>query len=182
MPQKVIGLRQKFNNAIQYRLSRDQQRLDHMTLRLTHPANTINRRQDQMQLLGSKLTAVLAGHLHRHHDRINRIQMHFNYLAPRIESRQGQLALLERRLNAEKNSLFLQKHSALHPLLKALEHLNPHNTLARGFAIVRNAQGAVVSHADALRSGNQIAVELATGHITAKVLTACSFEDSQSEL
>lgn len=181
MPQKIIDLRQKLNNAIQYRLSRDQQRLDHMTLRLTHPANTIKRRQDQVQLLGSKLNAALAGYLHRHHERINRIQMHFNHLAPRIESRQGQLALLEQRLNAAKNRFFLQKHSALHPLSKALEHLNPRNTLARGFAIVRNAQGTVVSHAGALHSGNQIAVELATGHITAKVLTTCSFEDSQSE-
>ncbi len=177
MPQKIIGLNQKLNNTMQYRLSRDQQRLDHMALRLTHPVNTIKRRQDQVQLLGSKLNAALASSMHRHHECINHIRIHFNHLAPRIESRQGQLALIKQRLATEKSRFFLQKNNALHPLSKALEHLNPRNTLARGFAIVRNAQGTVVSHAGALNSGNQIAVELATGHVTAQVLTTCLFED-----
>ena len=177
MPQKIIGLNQKLNNTMQYRLSRDQQRLDHMALRLTHPVNTIKRRQDQVKLLGSKLNAALASSMHRHHECINHIRIHFNHLAPRTESCQGQLALIKQRLATAKSRFFLQKNNTLHPLSKALEHLNPRNTLARGFAIVRNAQGMVVSHAGALYSGNQIAVELATGHVTAKVLTTCLFED-----
>ncbi|TAJ22915.1 MAG: exodeoxyribonuclease VII large subunit, partial [Rugosibacter sp.] len=53
MPQKIIDLSQKLNSAMQYRISRDQQRLDHIALRLTHPANNLKRRQDQMHLLGS---------------------------------------------------------------------------------------------------------------------------------
>ena len=177
MPQKIIGLSQKLNSAMQYRLSRDQQRLDHMALRLTHPANNLKRRQDQMQLLAAQLNTALTSHLRIHHEHISRLAMRFNRLAPRVESRQGALALLEQRLVAAKNRYLLQKRSALAPLSNALKHLNPHNTLARGFAIVRNAQGKVVSHASALHSGNQIAVELATGHVTAKVLTTCLFEE-----
>lgn len=177
MPQKIIGLSQKLNDAMQYRLSRDQQRLDHVALRLIHPANNLKRRQDQMRLLSSQLNAALTSHLRRYHERINHLAMRFNRLAPRVEIHQGQLTLLEQRLVAAKNRYFSQKHSALIPLSAALEHLNPHNTLARGFAIVRNAQGKVVSHAGALHAGNQIAVELATGHVTAKVLTTGLFEE-----
>lgn len=171
LPQKIIGLSQKLNNAMQHRLSRDQQRLDHVALRLTHPANNLKRRQDQMQLLDSQLKAALTSHVRRHHEQINRIAIRFNRLVPRVESCQGQLALLEQRLAAAKNRYFSHKRSTLAPLSFALEHLNPHNTLARGFAIVRNEQGKVVSHAGTLHAGNQIAVELATGHVTAKVLT-----------
>lgn len=177
MPQKIIGLRQKLNNAMQYRLSRDQQRLDHIALRLTHPANNLKRRQDQMQLLAAQLNTALTSHLRIHHEHMSRLSMRFNRLAPRVESRQGMLALLEQRIVAAKNKYLLQKRSALAPLSNALEHLNPHNTLARGFAIVRNAQGKVVSHASALNSGSQIAVELGTGHVTAKVLTTSLFEE-----
>lgn len=177
MPQKIIGLSQKLNSAMQYRLSLDQQRLDHIALRLIHPANNLKRRQDQMQLLASRLNAALTSHLRKHREHINHLAMRFNRLAPRVESRQGQLALIKQRLATAKSRFFLQKNNALHPLSKALEHLNPRNTLTRGFAIVRNAQGTVVSHAGALYSGNQIAVELATGQVTAKVLTTCLFED-----
>ena len=162
---------------MQYRLSRDQQRLDHIALRLTHPANNLKRRQDQMQLLAARLNTALTSHLRIHHEHMSRLSMRFNRLAPRVESRQGMLALLEQRIVTAKNKYLLQKRSALAPLSNALEHLNPHNTLARGFAIVRNAQGKVVSHASALNSGSQIAVELGTGHVTAKVLTTSLFEE-----
>jgi exodeoxyribonuclease VII large subunit len=175
--QKVTTLNQKLNNTLQYRLSLDQQRIDHMALRLIDPANTIKRQQDQVQLLSSRLNAALANLMHKHHDHINHIRTHFSRLAPRIESRQGQLALIKQRLATAKSNLLLKKFNALPPLSKALHHLNPRNTLARGFAIVHNAQGTVVSHAGTLCPGNQIAVELATGHVTAEVLTTCLFED-----
>ncbi|TBR15354.1 MAG: exodeoxyribonuclease VII large subunit [Rugosibacter sp.] len=177
MPQKIIDLSQKLNSAMQYRISRDQQRLDHIALRLTHPANNLKRRQDQMHLLGSQINTALTSYLRIRHEHISRLAMRFNRLAPRVESRQGELALLEQRLAATKNRFFLQARSALDTLSKALEHLNPHDTLARGFAIVRNEQGEVVSHASGLQTGNQIAVELATGHVTAKVLTTSSSEE-----
>ncbi len=178
MPQKITDLYQKLNNTMQRRLSRDQQRLDHVALRLAHPANNLRHRQDRVLLLASQMNTALTNYLRIHHEHISRLAIRFNRLLPRIESRQGALLLIEQRLAAAKNKYLLQKRSTLAQLSNALEHLNPHNTLARGFAIVRNAQGKVVSQASTLHSGNQIAVELATGHVTAEVLTTFAHKES----
>lgn len=178
MPQKITDLHQKLNNTMQRRLSRDQQRLDHVALRLAHPANNLRHRQDRVLLLASQMNTALTNYLRIHHEHISRLAIRFNRLLPRIESRQGALLLIEQRLAAAKNKYLLQKRSTLAQLSNALEHLNPYNTLARGFAIVRNAQGKVVSQASTLHSGNQIAVELATGHVTAEVLTTFAHKES----
>lgn len=178
MPQKITDLYQKLNNTMQRRLSRDQQRLDHVALRLAHPANNLRHRQDRVLLLASQMNTALTNYLRIHHEHISRLAIRFNRLLPRIESRQGALLLIEQRLAAAKNKYLLQKRSTLAQLSNALEHLNPYNTLARGFAIVRNAQGKVVSQASTLHSGNQIAVELATGHVTAEVLTTFAHKES----
>lgn len=178
MPQKITDLHQKLTNTMQRRLSHDQQRLDHVALRLAHPANNLRHRQDRVLLLASQMNTALTNYLRIHHEHISRLAIRFNRLLPRIESRQGALLLIEQRLAAAKNKYLLQKRSTLAQLSNALEHLNPHNTLARGFAIVRNAQGKVVSQASTLHSGNQIAVELATGHVTAEVLTTFAHKES----
>lgn len=178
MPQKITDLHQKLTNTMQRRLSHDQQRLDHVALRLAHPANNLRHRQDRVLLLASQMNTALTNYLRIHHEHISRLAIRFNRLLPRIESRQGALLLIEQRLAAAKNKYLLQKRSTLAQLSNALEHLNPYNTLARGFAIVRNAQGKVVSQASTLHSGNQIAVELATGHVTAEVLTTFAHKES----
>src|SRR5262249_3389878 len=53
---------------------------------------------------------------------------------------------------------------------QALTHLNPQHTLARGYAIVRDAAGGVVSDAPRLRPGSDLRLRFARGSADARVL------------
>jgi exodeoxyribonuclease VII large subunit len=53
--------------------------------------------------------------------------------------------------------------------LRHLRALSPARTLERGYAIVTNAEGAVVRSASSLQVGDTIAVRLATGRLGAAV-------------
>lgn len=55
-------------------------------------------------------------------------------------------------------------------LERLLRSLNPRNVLNRGFAIVRNSQGRVVSSKVNVKSGDDIAIEVKDGMIEAKVM------------
>jgi exodeoxyribonuclease VII large subunit len=48
--------------------------------------------------------------------------------------------------------------------------LNPVHTLARGYAVARDANGAVIVDAGALAAGQQVSVQFAHGAIDASVL------------
>jgi exodeoxyribonuclease VII large subunit len=50
-----------------------------------------------------------------------------------------------------------------------LNNLSPLPTLARGYAVLRDRQGNVISDASALRPGQQIAAQLRDGRLTAEV-------------
>jgi exodeoxyribonuclease VII large subunit len=52
----------------------------------------------------------------------------------------------------------------------ALHHLNPGQTLKRGYAVARDAHGNVISDAQALSTGQTISVQFAHGAIDAGVL------------
>ena len=52
---------------------------------------------------------------------------------------------------------------------RMLNNLSPLPTLARGYAVLRNDQGTVISDASALRSGQKISAQLRDGRLTAAV-------------
>ncbi len=167
---KIADLSRMLRTATHYRITREQQRIDHYALRLIHPATRLRHGRDQLNLLDSRINAALAAHLRHHRERVNTLALRFNRIAPRTESHQGRVALLAQQLKTAMVSLHRQRKNSLQNLADALVHLNPHSTLARGFAIVRNDEGMVVSSALALRPGAAITLELANGSATAKVL------------
>jgi exodeoxyribonuclease VII large subunit len=52
-----------------------------------------------------------------------------------------------------------------------LRALSPENTLARGYAIVRNAQGQIIRQAEQTQVGQPISVTLGKGELEASVVS-----------
>jgi exodeoxyribonuclease VII large subunit len=63
-----------------------------------------------------------------------------------------------------------QSHSAkLAGIQAQLRALSPSHTLARGYAIVRTGQGAIVRRADSLKVGAQLDVTLSEGSLAVQI-------------
>ncbi|MCX7147513.1 MAG: exodeoxyribonuclease VII large subunit [Sulfuritalea sp.] len=169
---KIAGLGIALSRAMQTRIARQQQGLDHLSLRLIHPATRLMQARDRLALLGSRLDAAMTHGLHRHRDRANRAALALGRSVPRTDKRRGRIGLLEQRLDAAIRTQQQKRRNALDSIEAALAHLNPEATLARGFSIVRDADGKLVTNAATLRAGQTVSLYLARGGAEASILAS----------
>ena len=85
-----------------------------------------------------------------------------------LERDRGRLSRSRERLRAAPSLFFERRRGALDRAAARLQALSPRATLARGYAIVRTAEG-VLRDAGAVAEGGRIDVELARGTLAARV-------------
>jgi exodeoxyribonuclease VII large subunit len=169
---ELADLGSALRRAMHTRIAREQQGLDQLALRLIHPATRLAQARDRLTLCGARLDAAMARGLRRQRERLNHVALRFGRQTPRIEGRRGQLDLLAQRLDTALRAQQQQRHNTLDQLAAALAHLNPEATLARGFSIVRDAAGALVTDAATLHPGQTVNLTLARGGAEASILAS----------
>ncbi|MFZ2629025.1 MAG: exodeoxyribonuclease VII large subunit [Rugosibacter sp.] len=172
--EKVAAFARILHTAMGYRITQEQQRLDHYSLRLTHPATRLRHGRDQLNFLGARLHTGMANQLRQQRMRINALDLRLSHNLPHMEGRQGRISLLAQRLKMAMLNLHQQRQNSLDNMAAALAHLNPHSILARGFAIVRADDGKVVSNIKTLHPGASITLELSDGQAIARILATHS--------
>ena len=158
--------------SMRYRLDRQQQGLDRLALRLIHPATRLAQARGRLALLGSQLDASLAHGLRRHRDRLNRAALALGRAIPRTEKRSGHIGMLAQRLSAVIRAQQQKRRNALENIEAALTHLNPEATLARGFSIVRDTNGKLITDAASLHAGQTVSLHLPRGTAEASILSS----------
>lgn len=156
--------------AIEYRISNAQQSLDRLSLRLMHPATRLTAAAELLKLIASRMTASLSDRIAKHHVHLNRNLMGLFRQTPRTVDRRASLSLMSQRLSAANDRLHANRLGTVERFAAALGHLNPDAILARGFAVVRDAQGQVIDDAGRVSAGQRINVRLANGELDATVL------------
>ncbi|MCX7155188.1 MAG: exodeoxyribonuclease VII large subunit [Rhodocyclales bacterium] len=169
---ELADLGTTMRRAMQYRVARQQQGLDQLSLRLIHPATRLRQGHDRLALLGSQLDVSLAHALRAHRERLNRAALGLSRSVPRMERRSGHVGLLALRLGAAIRRQQQKRLGALESIAAALAHLNPKATLARGFSIVRDASGYLVTDAASLHAGQTVSLYLAHGEAQASILAS----------
>ena len=167
---EIAALETTLARAMQYRIARQRQGLDHLALRLIHPATRLAQARDRLALLGSQLDASLARGLRWHRERLTRAALALGRGIPRTERRRGQLGLMAQRLRAALRDQQTNRLNALGNIATALAHLNPEATLARGFSIVRDTTGRLVTDAASLQLGQTVSLHLAHGEAEASIV------------
>ena len=168
--EKLATFARMLHTAMSRRITREQQRLDHYSLRLIHPATRLRYGRDQLNFLGTRLHTGMANQLRQQRTHINALDLRLNRNLPHVEGQQGRISLLAQRLKMAMLNLHQQRQNSLDNMAAALAHLNPHSILARGFAIVRADDGKVVSNVRVLNPGASVTLELSDGQATARIL------------
>jgi exodeoxyribonuclease VII large subunit len=166
---ETLALAAALPRAIENRLDMRQQQLDHLSLRLIHPAIRLTQANSRLALLSSRRDASLARMLVRQRERLNRTSTGLRRISPRADKYQGRLGLLSQRLGAAIRRQQDQRDSRVDALSAALRHLDPDAILTRGYSIVRDAHGALVTDAASLRPGQAVSLRLARGQAKATI-------------
>lgn len=168
--QELIAVGATLRAAMHYRIEREQQRIDHLALRLIHPAARLRQVRDRLALLGLRLDRGIARSVQSQRDRINAAAWRLGRVAPNTAPHRGRITLLTQRLGAALQRRLQQHHNALKNLAEALTHLDPDSILTRGFAIVRNAEGDVIHNARCLTPGAAVTLQFAVGTARAEIM------------
>ena len=130
-----------------------------------------NLRYFQTQLL-QRLAQATGTKLYQEKNNLQQLYLRLQRLKPDSQLKQAQQAQhwrTQRLLQALQQQLQARQHQ--HQLLtEKLATLDPNAVLRRGYALVREASGNVVSQANTLSPGDHISVRLGQGHIEAEVL------------
>jgi exodeoxyribonuclease VII large subunit len=167
---EIADLGEALARGMQYRLARQQERLDRVFLRLVHPATRLKEGRNRLALLRSRLDSSLTRGLRRHLDRMNHAALALGRNVPRVERHIGRIELLAQRMGSAVRKQHQQNANALDAISAALAHLNPEATLARGFSIIRDAGGRLVTDAAGLHPGQVVSLQLAHGQADASIL------------
>lgn len=160
---------QRLVRGLLRRLEQSMQQLDFLQRRLVHPAQRIQQQSTRLVELQHRLQAA-QGHA------AQRRQWQWAALGQRLRAAQPDLERLRarhadalRRLTAAVQQAQGRHEMRLQALALHLQHLNPAQVLARGYSMVRDAEGRIVTDSATVEVGQALDITLAKGRVDARV-------------
>ncbi|MDD1783505.1 exodeoxyribonuclease VII large subunit [Enterovibrio sp. ZSDZ35] len=172
--QQLLQRTDKLAHRFESQLSFYRDKLTRLQHRLTlqHPQARLQQQAQQFDDLEYRLNLAMRTNLQREAQRIDRLSQKLEHYSPvsRIRSDKVNLAHTQEKLiEAMKRQLRQQQHTlALH--METLDAVSPLATLARGYSITRDAQGAVIRSGEAVKEGDLISTTVADGEIRSRVI------------
>lgn len=139
------------------------QRLDLLAHRLLHPGAQVKRDRQAIEHLSTRLHAAQARCLRLQAVALDRWRLRLSQARPSTLSVAARLALAGQRLSAASKCRLAKQQEQLGTLAAALAQLSPRATLERGYSIVRNSQGNVVSNSNQMSTGEVVELHFAQG-------------------
>ena len=171
--ERVLDLERRVHRATHFHLLHARQRLtrlsaDAILLRLR---DAIGRRTQHLDALHLRLQSTIARRTRQQFQRLDSLNTRLHRQEPtlRLANAKHRLHIASQRLHQlATQSLSPQKNRLIQTIAR-LHALSPLNVLNRGYAIVYNAQGAILRNATETTPGQTITARLAKGSLTAEV-------------
>ncbi|MFW1677506.1 exodeoxyribonuclease VII large subunit [Pontibacter sp. JAM-7] len=164
-------IQQRLRRTTQRYVQVQQQKLNGLRARLRHPGQTLREQSQRLDSLEMRLYRSLSQRLQQQRDRLDRLKARLSYNSPDQQRQrlQIQLATLNRRLERQSQLLLEQKKQRLGMAVARLQMVSPLATLERGYAIITDIQGHVMTTATDAQPGQTLEARLHQGSLTCTV-------------
>ena len=155
----------------QQRLSERRSTLANLQTRLTHPRQLVTLIQERLTRAKERASLLYQRHLTRDKQRVDKARLSLSAASPYmiIKARKESVGAMRERLPYQIEKVTRRDSQQVHHLIKLLTSLSPLATLERGYAIVRDEDGHVVTDSKATNVGDAISVRLYRGRLTTVV-------------
>ncbi|MCK0751556.1 exodeoxyribonuclease VII large subunit [Chromohalobacter japonicus] len=157
--------------AMQARLERDGQRLDHARARLRHPGERLAEQRRRLESWETRLRLAMRRRLDRerqHHETLTRrVERQDPRLA--IEAYRQRLTTLERQLHTALPRRLDQSRERLEALARELNAVSPLAVLGRGYSILEDDERHIVRNAHDTQPGQTLTARLGEGRLKVEV-------------
>ena len=183
------SLQHRLVQSLAQQMADHRREIDHLTRRLRHPAqhlSNLSQRLDDLErrlishgsrlIEDQNLTAIyrrmqlaIRATLAASRSRLESVKL----ASPtaRLNISQGQLSNLTDRLVTVEAASRREQSARLGNIAAKLDALSPLATLQRGFSIVADAEGHILTSTDAIEPGDQIRARLSKGSLVAQVMS-----------
>jgi exodeoxyribonuclease VII large subunit len=153
------------------------ERLHWLGRRLRHPGARLAEQSQRLDELELRLSAAMRRRMHEQQAQLTRLASALSAQIPeqRIAAHGGIVVQLNRRLILGMRRRLQAQRERLAAVAQLLNSVSPLATLDRGYAIVTDADGAVLCDAQAVTSGSRIRARLARG------ILDCTVDASEPE-
>jgi len=166
---RCAQLAQRTQRTLAHALADANQRLDHAARRLVHPAARIAARQERCGELAARLArAVSGGQVERVRTLASLVARLARELRAPLPGAQRAAVARDALLRAA-TRLHDARKSRVAALAQSLAHLNPEAVLARGYAIVADAAGVIVTDSTQVAPGDEVSIAFARGKARAAI-------------
>lgn len=152
------------------RIQRRRDAVEALSQRLRHPGEQLKARLRRLDELGERLRVAMDRMVLTRQLALAAAEDRLHVpLAPMLRERRARLDALRARLDPAMSRQLERRQAQLERADRSLQALSPRAVLARGYAIVSSADGAVVKRASDLAFGDRLRLQLADGDIDAIV-------------
>ncbi|NQY02672.1 MAG: exodeoxyribonuclease VII large subunit [Halieaceae bacterium] len=169
--QRLKHLEDALSRQMQRKLALVRTELEHLGKRLKHPGALLREQSQRLDDLEQRLHLAQRNSLQRKRSQLGLLEARLQARSPnvRLQQLQSQLTNQQEQLkHAMQHRLILSRHR-LEQLSARLEPLNPLATLQRGYAIITDDTGTVVTQSEALSAGDSVTARLADGSAELRV-------------
>ena len=141
--------------------------LEHLRKRLKHPGAQLREQAQRLDDLEQRLVLAQKNQLQRRRAELSLLESRLLAASPRpkLQQLQRETAQLERRMEAAIKHRLQQANERLAHLAQVLDSLSPLGTLKRGYAIVTDSDGKVLTDAGRVKPGDHVQARLAKGRL-----------------
>jgi exodeoxyribonuclease VII large subunit len=151
------------------RLEQAAQRLDRASAQLVSPVERLARQRERLALLAHRLSAAWRAPQSRRAARLELLAQRLSHRVPDTARAHERLKAMGERMRRGQAGALQAAQARLAAAHAQLRAFDPGNTLARGYAIVRDAQGGVVRDAGQLSAGQALDLTFARGGASADI-------------
>lgn len=168
--QRLDHAAHRLDGALRTRVQRSHTRFLQIAGRMPSPRTLVAHHRQRIDATGNRLGRALFANTQAHHTRHARISARLRPapISLRIERCGERLDTLTRRIERALAATLAQRRNTLDANAKLLGTLGYHSVLARGFALVRDADGRMVRTARTVTSGQPLEIEFADGRVAAE--------------
>tara|TARA_R110001599_G_scaffold353527_1_gene593572 strand:+ start:7004 stop:8368 length:1365 start_codon:yes stop_codon:yes gene_type:complete len=165
--QRLQAIESTLVRLIARKLNDAKVRLGHLQQRLKHPGAQLREQSQRLDELEQRLTRAQNNLLQRRRSELSLLESRLRAHSPLPYLRQRQLDLerSRQRLNAAMQQKLQHTREYLGHLAQMLDSLSPLSTLHRGYAIVTDSDGKVITSSQAVEIGEEVSARLGSGSL-----------------
>jgi exodeoxyribonuclease VII large subunit len=159
----------RIHHLLQQRYYDASQRLDWLTRQLKHPQQKWQLQQQQLTDLQRQLQLNMQRQLRQQQQNLLQQQRSLNNLRPQTTHAQQALTYRKQQLQQYGHNILLHAQQRLQQQASILEAVSPLQILARGYSVVTNQRGQIISDSSKLKTGQYLNIRFATGERSVQV-------------